>query len=87
MTAEDTQREEARHFANLEHPWRFDGACIIHFVDGSQRHAPVGISWEPDRVTLLDKSGNANGLFRENRDVKEIRTAKDRLLWVNHEAR
>lgn len=47
----------------------------------------MGISWELDRVILLDKSGNANGLSRENRQVKEIRTAKDRLLWVNHGTR
>ncbi len=87
MTAENTQREEARHLVNLKHPWRFEGECIIHFVDGSQRCAPMGISWELDRVILLDKSGNANGLSRENRQVKEIRTAKDRLLWVNHGTR
>ena len=86
MTAENTEREEARHLVNLKHPWRFDGECTIYLVDGI-RHAPMGISWEPDRVILLDESGGQNGLFRENRHVKEIRTAHDRLLWVNHGTR
>lgn len=86
MTAKNTRREDVTGFVNLKHPWRFDGPCTIYLLDGT-KHAPMGISWEPDRIVLLDKSGNANGLYRENRHIKEIRTSKDRLLWVNHGTR
>jgi len=85
--AEITQLEEPSLFVNLQHPWRFDGNCTIYLLDGTRKNAEKGISWESDRVTLLGESGNPNGIFRENYRVKEIRTARGRLLWVNHGVR
>mgnify|MGYP003394589954 CR=1 FL=1 len=83
MMAENAQ-EDPKSFVNLEHPWQFDGECTIHLVDGGRKTVSTGINWDFNQVTVLEKSGNPGGIYRENHRVKEIRTAKGRLLWVNH---